>query len=252
MLSTVEAATSARSRLSPASAHNDNAQWLAKMPARSTSVHRVVPESTLFGQGEAACYLYQVTKGVLRLCRLMADGRRSITGFAYPGDVIGLAIRDVYAYSAEAVTDCELRRSPNAAVADLIERSPAFARQMFAVVSGELCAAQDQMLLLGRKTAPERVASFLLRLSGRTAADSGEASCVDLPMSRTDIADYLGLTTETVCRVLTKLKQAGIVSLPTPHVVKVLDAKGLRRIAEENDAPLPAPIGRTLNERWVI
>ena len=224
MLSTLEAAACVRSRLSPASAHNDNAEWLAKMPARSTSVHRVAPESTLFGQGDSARYLYQVTKGVLRLCRLMTDGRRSVTGFAYAGDMIGIAAWNSYAYSAETVTACQLRRTPRPAIDKLLKDLPRLAQQMYAMVSNELLAAQDQMLLLGRKTADERVASFLLKLAERK--QSGKIDWVDLPMSRTDIADYLGLTTETVSRVLTKLKQAGIISLPTPHLVKLLTRRG--------------------------
>ncbi len=226
---------------------------LTRMTAGHAATHRVAAETMLFGEGDPATHLFQLVHGVLRLCRLLADGRRSITGFAYPGDVIGIAVSSSYAYSAEAVTDCELWRTPRAAFARLIDSSPDFAREMYAMVSNELCAAQDQMLLLGRKTAPERVASFLLRLAGRGRPAGETARCIDLPMSRADIADYLGLTPETVCRVMTKLKRAGIIVLPNAQTVELLDPEALGDIAEDGEAAErpdrdrgPAPPGRWL------
>jgi CRP/FNR family transcriptional regulator len=207
----------------------------SRIPAPGTP-HRIAAEKILFAEGDAAPHVFEVTKGVLRLCRLLPDGRRSITGFAYPGDVIGLSVRNLYAYSAEAVTDCELKRFSRAALSELIERSSEFARGMFAIVADELCSAQDQMLLLGRKTAAERVASFLLGLAERQSPTRGERDHVELPMSRTDIADYLGLTTETVCRVLTKLRQSGVINLPSPQRVEFVQPQTLREMADEGQS----------------
>ncbi|MBX6323264.1 MAG: helix-turn-helix domain-containing protein, partial [Rhodospirillaceae bacterium] len=203
------------------------------MSAGPASTHRIGAETVLFAEGDPATHLFAVIKGVLRLCRLLADGRRSITGFAYPGDVIGIAVSNSYAYSAETVTECELRRMPRSAVTHLLESSPELARHMYALVSNELLAAQDQMLLLGRKTAPERVASFLLRLAERGRPGGGEARRVSLPMSRADIADYLGLTPETVCRVLTRMRQCGVIKLTNAQTVDLLDVEALRRLAED-------------------
>jgi CRP/FNR family transcriptional regulator len=117
----------------------------------------------------------------------------------------------------------------------LLESDRDFARRMLAVVSDELSAAQDQMLLLGRKSAAERVASFLLWVARKTAADGRAPRHIDLAMSRTDVADYLGLTTETVSREMTKLRQAGIIGLPTPQRVEFLRPQTLQQIAEEGE-----------------
>jgi CRP/FNR family transcriptional regulator, anaerobic regulatory protein len=234
MFATVEAAP-LQPDLAPAP-DNDNADTIVGLRTRLSTPLKLAPDTTLFAQGDAATYLFQVVKGVLRLCRLMSDGRRSVIGFAFPGDVIGLALRDVYVYSAESVTGCELSRYAGSAVGEMMERSPAFARQMFARLSAELCAAQDQMLLLGRKTASERVASFLLTLGNRQAGEDEAPKTVELPMSRPDIADYLGLTTETVCRILTKLKVAGVLSLPSSGRVKLLDLEALRSLAEDSES----------------
>jgi CRP/FNR family transcriptional regulator len=234
MLATVEAAP-LHPDLAPAP-DNDNTDTIVGLRTRLSTPIKLAPDTTLFAQGDAAVYLFQVVKGVLRLCRLMSDGRRSVIGFAFPGDVIGLALRDVYAYSAESVSGCELSRYAGSAVTEMMQRSPEFARQMFARLSAELCAAQDQMLLLGRKTASERVASFLLTIGYRQAADDEAPKTVELPMSRPDIADYLGLTTETVCRILTKLRQAGIISLPTSNRAKLLDLEALRGLAEDSES----------------
>jgi CRP/FNR family transcriptional regulator len=203
----------------------------------------------LFQEGDPAAALFEVTKGVVRLCRMMPDGRRSITGFAFPGAILGLPIGEVFAYTAEAITGCELRRATRSAVGRLLESNADFARRMLAVMSDELSAAQDQMLLLGRKHAAERLASFLLWVARKNGRASCEASQLDLPMSRTDVADYLGLTTETVSREMTKLRQAGVVTLPTPQRIKILQPELLQQIAEEGEATA-LHSSRVTTARW--
>lgn len=205
----------------------------------------------LFQEGESAAALFEVTQGVVRLCRMMPDGRRSVTGFAFAGGILGLPIGETYAYTAEAIAGCSLRRYTRGAIARLLETSPDFSRRMLAVVSDELSAAQDQMLLLGRKSAAERVASFLLWVARKTGGDGHEPRHVDLPMSRTDVADYLGLTTETVSREMTKLRQAGVIDLPTPQRVEFLQPQTLQQIAEEGEAEALGA-DRLKGARWPV
>ena len=159
----------------------------------------------------------------------MPDGRRQITGFATAGHLLGLAPEGLCVYTAEALTEVTLRRYKRAAVERLIDEVPGFARRMLAATSQELRAAQDQMLLLGRKSASEKVASFLVMIAEQQAR-SGEDE-LDLPMTRSDIADYLGLTIETVSRTLSKLKQAGLIALPTAVRIEILDRDRLEDMA---------------------
>ena len=191
--------------------------------------HRKAAGEILFSEGEDAESVYEVTGGMLRLYKLLPDGRRQITGFATAGHLLGLAPEGICVYTAEALTEVTLRRYKRAAVERLIDEVPGFARRMLAATSQELRAAQDQMLLLGRKSASEKVASFLAMLAEQQAR-SGEDE-LDLPMTRSDIADYLGLTIETVSRTLSKLKQAGLIALPTAVRIEILDRDRLEDMA---------------------
>jgi CRP/FNR family transcriptional regulator len=184
------------------------------------------PGETVFMEGDDAHSIYEVVQGTLRLYKLLPDGRRQITGFMSRGHLLGLAPEGVCVYSAEAITDVTLRRYARAAFERLIDKVPGFARLLLTAASHELCTAQDQMLLLGRKTAMEKVASFLLRI-----ADQQEVDDVHLPMTRNDIADYLGLTIETVSRTLTKLKDKRLIALPTPARLVIRDRDRLEELA---------------------
>jgi len=191
--------------------------------------HKKAAGEILFSEGEDAGSVYEVTGGMLRLYKLLPDGRRQITGFATAGHLLGLAPEGICVYTAEALTEVTLRRYKRAAVERLIDEVPGFARRMLAATSQELRAAQDQMLLLGRKSASEKVASFLVMIAEQQAR-SGEDE-LDLPMTRSDIADYLGLTIETVSRTLSKLKQAGLIALPTAVRIEILDRDRLEDMA---------------------
>ena len=163
---------------------------------------------------------------MLRLYKLLPDGRRQITGFLSAGHLLGLAPEGVCVYTAEAITEVSLCRYKRKAFDRLIDEVPGFAKRLLAVASHELCAAQNQMLLLGRKAATEKVASFLLLMADQQGKD-GEAT-IDVPMTRNDIADYLGLTIETVSRTLTKLRQDGLIALPSPDRIKIRDRDAAR------------------------
>lgn len=191
------------------------------------------PHETVLSEGEPADYLYNVTQGAIELYKLLPDGRRQITGFLFPGDFVGIAMNSAYSYSGEAVTQSRLCRFPRRKLEELLDRFPQLERRLLNVASNELAQAQDQMLLLGRKTAKEKLCSFLLNLSGRTESRGGNPHDIPLPMSRSDIGDYLGLTTETVSRNFTQLKTSGVIQMREGGVVHVPDLERLRDLSEE-------------------
>ncbi|MEL6061448.1 MULTISPECIES: helix-turn-helix domain-containing protein [unclassified Methylobacterium] len=185
---------------------------------------------TLFGQGEHAGSVFNVIAGVLRLSRLLPDGRRQIMGFALPGDFLGLALQERYSVSAEAlgpVTTCRFGREDFAAV---VEAKPHLLKSLHERAGYELTLAQEQMLLLGRRTAEEKVAAFLLSLRERYARTGHASVTVELPMGRQDMADHLGLTIETVSRMLNRLDRAHAILL-VPGGVRLLDLPRLERMA---------------------
>jgi CRP/FNR family transcriptional regulator len=169
-------------------------------------------------EGDPAEHFFNVTHGTAKLFKLLPDGRRQVTGFASAGTFLGLAVSSSYAFSAEAVEPIQICRFSRTRLRHLLDDFPAMERRLLDVASNELVAAQEQMLLLGRKTARERVASFLLAREScaagcRTPAANGH---VTLPMARTDIADYLGLTVETVSRTMTRLRTERLIDMPSP------------------------------------
>ena len=187
---------------------------------------------TIFREAEPAEYVFNVASGTVKLYKLMADGRRQITGFLLPGDFLGLALNATYTYTSEAVQEVTACRFPRKRLESLFDEFPQLEKRMLGMAVDELAAAQDQMLLLGRKTAREKVASFLLMLSRRQTDRDMAANPTKVPMSRADIADYLGLTIETVSRTLTQLKKDDVISLPDNSHVHVTDLDRLDDMAE--------------------
>ncbi len=197
----------------------------------------------LFFEGDRSENLYILTAGCVRVWKMLADGRRQITGFLYPSDFLGLALRERYAYTAEAIGDVKVCRYPKAKLEALLDEFPAMERRLLAVASNELAAAQDQMLLLGRKTAVERVATFLLILLRRMKLKNGLGAPLHLPMTRTDIGDYLGLTIETVSRSLTRLKRDAIIRFVGTSDLNIVDEAKLAKIAgAEEDWAMPTTV----------
>lgn len=175
---------------------------------------------TIVEAGDPAETVFKVMSGVVRTVRLLPDGRRHVASFLLPGDVFGYAADEEYPCAVEAVGSVSLLRIPRARFEALLESDAAARRRFLSMVCGELSAVQDQLLLLGRKTAVERIATFLLATADRRARDGEPARDVHLPMTRADIADYLGLTVETVSRVLSQLRHQGLIELPqATHVV---------------------------------
>jgi CRP/FNR family transcriptional regulator len=193
---------------------------------------RVEANQTVFAEGDPAETLFNVTAGTVKLYKLLPDGRRQITGFLMSGDFLGLAVKDSYAYTAETVTATTLCRFPRRKMEALLDEFPKMQRRLFSMAANELASAQDQMLLLGRKTAKEKICSFLLMLSRRAVRRGHKDNPVYVPMSRADIADYLGLTTETVSRTFTQLKTKGVISLQEGNKIQIGDMDSLYDLAE--------------------
>ncbi|MGD9740498.1 MAG: helix-turn-helix domain-containing protein [Bauldia sp.] len=168
----------------------------------------------IFGEGDPADFVYRVRSGTVRLYRILSDGRRLIGSFLHSGDSFGFEDSDEHALSAEAVTDCEIIATPRLAVARRAESDHEFSHQLWQTAVAELSRARKHMLVLGCQSAVERVGSFLLEMA-RTAA----TKVVTLPMSRQDIADYLGLTIETVSRTITQLTERGAIEVPSSRTI---------------------------------
>jgi len=181
--------------------------------AAITTTLEVGAGEPLIDEGQPAVHVFNVTSGAIKVYKLLVDGRRQMTGFIFPGDFLGLANDETYAYSAEAVIASTVCRFPRRKLEAVLTKYPKMERRLLGVASHELAAAQEQMLLLGRKNAREKIASFLLMLSRRAAQRGLPADPIFVPMSRNDIGDYLGLTTETVSRTFSDLKSKGIIVL---------------------------------------
>jgi len=179
----------------------------------------------IYGEGEPAEYLYKVVHGAVRTSKVLADGRRQIGAFYLPGDVFGIEGGDEHTYSAEAITDTRVIVIKRRALGNLAARDREVAQQLWAITGQELQRAQCHVMLL-IKTAKERVVGFLLDMAARVANDGQVA----LPMSRQDIADYLGLTIETVSRTLTELERTAAIALPSSRQVVLRNRAVLGRL----------------------
>lgn len=181
------------------------------LPGRPQPLHFFAAGAEIYGQNEKAGSIYQVEFGAVRVCRLLADGRRQVASFHLPGDSFGLEIGDRHRFSAEAITDCGVRTYSLASRPDM-------PRELLALALHSLGRTQDHLLVLSRQAACERVGAFLLELAER----QGGGGMVELPMSRMDIGDHLGLTIETVSRIFSKFKQQGIIRLPSLRCVEIV------------------------------
>ncbi|TAK47674.1 MAG: cyclic nucleotide-binding domain-containing protein [Xanthobacteraceae bacterium] len=188
------------------------------------------PRAALFAQDQPADAVYNLTEGVVRLYKLLPDGRRQIIGFALPGDFLGLAMAERYGFSADAVDTVSACRLAREEFAHYLDAKPHLLRRLHEYTTHELSLAQDQMVLLGRRNAEEKVATFLVNWRDRWARLTGKAVTVPLPMSRQDIADFLGLTIETVSRTFSRLGKDKTI-LIVPDGIRVLDPQRMERLA---------------------
>ena len=184
---------------------------------------------TIFNEGDRAEKLYRLLSGAVRLCKHMADGRRQIIDFAVAGEFFGLMPVDEYAFAAEALNEVVVVSYPRRQIERLKEECRPVRAEFGAMVTARMLGMHDHLVMLGRQTAKERLSAFLFKLAERAEACDGDR--LELPMSRQDIADYLGLTIETVCRELSNLKREMIVATPDLHSVMLHDTEALERIA---------------------
>lgn len=193
------------------------------------------PHQVLFQEGDPAQEVFNVLEGTVKLSKSLRDGRTQITGFLFAGDFLGLSTKGDYSYSAEAVTAVKVCRFQKRELTKLFQDFPALVDRLLKIANDELAVAQEQMLLLGRKTAQEKIMTFLLAMSERAKRRGEPGDSVSLTMSRADIADYLGLTIETVSRTMTKLREQGAIRLPRPQDVILAKDRDLAALAEGAD-----------------
>jgi CRP/FNR family nitrogen fixation transcriptional regulator len=179
----------------------------------------------IYGENEPAEYLYKVVSGSVRTYKVLNDGRRQIGAFYLAGDVFGLEVGDAHTFSAEAIVNSKILVIKRSTLVSLAARDNETARKLWTMTAGELQRVQAHILLL-IKTAQERVAGFLLEMASRVPVGNE----IDLPMSRQDIADYLGLTIETVSRTLTQLENTAAIAVPSSRRIVLRNRAALNRL----------------------
>jgi len=192
-------------------------------------------------EGAAAENFHVLIQGSVKLYKLLPDGRRQIVSFKYRGSLLGLAASSSYTFSAEALSPVRICRISREKLRNILHECPQIEGQLFHLAVEELIRAQEQILLLGRKTAFERIASFLILHASSPQPPRVRPPRIHLPMSRTDIADYLGMTNETVSRVLAKLKKRGAIAIPNVHEIVILSDALLMECAKFYAHPLERP-----------
>ena len=192
---------------------------------------KVGAAQTIVIEGDPIDHYFRIISGTVRLYKSVADGRRQIIDFLGPNDCFGITSFDMHDYSVEAITDVVVVRYPRQRLDNAIEEKPDLGRQLMHLACSELSRAQQRMLMLGRKSAEERVASFLLDLLERQYSFGGNAGVLHLAMSRQDIADHLGLTIETVSRIFTRFRRNGLIGLLDRHDVTLNDIDRLSSMA---------------------
>lgn len=199
----------------------------ATSPSPLVATRRLSKNQELFVEGDQAKFFYKVASGAVRTYKLLDDGRRQIDAFHLPGDIFGFELCAEHRFSAEAVGHLMVTTYRRCLLEDASRRNSDLVPQIIAAIMRSLERAQNHMLLLGRKSAPEKIATFLLDLAARMPKDG----LLNLPMSRIDIADHLGLSIETVSRCLTEFERKGIIGLPSKRRTIVLrDRAALRRL----------------------
>jgi CRP-like cAMP-binding protein len=194
-------------------------------------LRRIEAKELLFAEGDAASHLYRIETGAIALYTVLNDGRRQIMGFAYPGDLLGLGIKREHDMNAQAIKPTRVRCLSAASLRQAAAKDPALALKLYEALAAELAATRDLLITTGQRSALERVAGFLLAFS-RNDRNGLDPEAFELPMTRTDIGDLLGLTIETVSRTLTKLRSLRVIELPRCHEVRVRNLDALERMAE--------------------
>lgn len=186
----------------------------------------------IFFEGDAVTHIYKVEAGHVCIYRLLADGRRQVVDFAFAGDFIGLGASGRYALNAQATERTRLRCLAVSELRNIAVENPKLGLELYEAIASELRATRELLMSVSHRTAQERVAGFLLALAQRSARRGEDATNIVLPMTRTDIADFLGLTIETVSRTFSKFRTKGIIDLEQCILVTIRDLDALSAIAE--------------------
>ena len=211
--------------------NRDGQEGLKALDRFGSPVH-VSQNQTIFSEGEPVNHAYKITSGVVRLCKHLPDGRRQIAQFLFPGEYLSFITIGDHGFSAEAVVDVTLLSFPQKQVERLCQEDPELRARLFQMLSQRVRDIQDHLTMVGRQTAKERVAAFLLLLSERLSPDGTR---VDVPMNRQDIADYLSLTMETVSRTLSLLKSTRIIAAADLHRLELRNIDALHALADGID-----------------
>jgi CRP/FNR family nitrogen fixation transcriptional regulator len=188
------------------------------------AVQHFIPEREIFSEGAKADYFYKVVSGVVRTCKFLSDGRRQIDAFHVAGEIFGLESSSDYRLSAEAVSDCTVVAYRKSRLDTLTSNDAALTQELLSYAMRGMARAQDHSLLLGRRSAVEKVTAFLIGWAEKSA----DRKTVSLAMSRQDIADYLGLTIETVSRTLSQLERDGHIALPSSRQIRLRNLVGVK------------------------
>ncbi|MEN0073330.1 MAG: Crp/Fnr family transcriptional regulator [Paracraurococcus sp.] len=204
---------------------------LDEISAESQQV--VMPaHSTVFREGDAAGKVFTLIEGFAKLSRLLPDGKQQVVGFRFAGDVIGYTTLATYPFDAELLTEARVCRLERRQLDALLQRYPKLERRMLELCVQELTATQEQLVTVGRRSAEARVAAFLLSLVEAGRRRGAVPRVLEMPMTRADIADFLGLTLETVSRSLTAFRKRGWIREPMHHRVELLDPEAISALAE--------------------
>ncbi len=209
----------------PSTAAEGPIDWDRTLPMPGSVLH-FVRDREIYGEGDASSVFFKVAAGVVRTCKFLSDGHRQIDAFHVAGDVFGFGIGARYRLSAEAVCDCTLISYPRRGLERLVANNGALAQELLSYAMRSVARAQDHSLLLGRRSAVARVAAFLMEW----AQNSPGAQTVVLAMTRQDMADYLGLTIETVSRTLSMLERDAVIEFSTTRQIRFKDPAALLRL----------------------
>jgi CRP-like cAMP-binding protein len=213
-------------------AHQPTAAVVFKSaPPAPRSCRHFATGAHVFREGDPASHIYEVQSGILRLTRVLENGRRQVIAFALTGDIVGFPNGNLHHTDCDAIGPCEVILHRREAL-EKGEGNPETHRRLLGAALREIAAMQDHFMMLARKSATEKVASFLMVLSERIGIRRGGVSVIELKMKRADIADFLGLTIETVSRTFTQLRSSGIISLPSAQSIVVLDPNRLAQASE--------------------
>ncbi|MBP2449572.1 Crp/Fnr family transcriptional regulator [Rhizobium leguminosarum] len=200
----------------------------------SSAAEAVAAGKAICWEGDKANHLFQVEEGVVRLHRIIGEGRRVITAFHFAGDLIGASLQNDFLFTAEAVTECRIRRISRKSFHEEVARSNALGPAYISLLCQEAAAAHEQMVLLSKKNAEERLCSFIVKLASRRNAQPRQG-LLRVPMNRQDIADHLGLTIETVSRTITKLASRNIVVPEGRHDLRIVNLARLVQLSGDAD-----------------